>query len=115
MEETGVGWVEAVVETLPRDTLEAVSDASSSLSVSAKTKGGLIIGAPSRKSKGSNPVPLPQNDTSKVQSCLQSDPARAIKRCCNALALRAAALCSSSLANLNKCRACKINSILSKG
>ena len=29
-----VGWVEAVVETLPRDTLKAVSDASSSLSVS---------------------------------------------------------------------------------
>ena len=101
--------MEAVVETLPRDTLEAVSDASSSLSVSPKSKGGFIIGAPSRKSKGSNPVPLPKNDTSKVQSCLQSDPARAIKKCCKASALRAAALCSSLAANLNKRRACKIN------
>ena len=115
MEETGVGWVEAVVETLPRDTLKAVSDSSSSLSVSPKSKGGFIIGAPSRKSKGSNPVPLPKNDTSKVQSCLQSDPVRVIKRCCNASALRAGALCSNSVANLNKRRACKINSILRRG
>ena len=52
MEETGVGWVEAVVETLQRDTLEAVSDASSSLSVSPKSKGGFSTGVPSRKSKG---------------------------------------------------------------
>ena len=107
--------MEAVVETLPRDALEAVSDASSLLSVSPKSKGGFIIGAPSRKSKVSNPVPLPKNETSKVQSCLQSDPARAIKRCCNASALRAAALCSSSVANLNKHRACKINGMLRRG
>ena len=107
--------MEAVVETLPRDALEAVSDASSSLSVSPESKGGFIIGAPSRKSKGSNPVPLPKNDTSKVQSCLQSDPARVIKWCCNASALRAAALCSSSAANLNKRRACKINGMLRRG
>ena len=104
--------MEAVVETLPRDTLEAVSDASSSLSVSPKSKGGFMMGAPSKKSKGSNPVPLLKNDTSKVQSCLQSDPARVMKRCCSASALRAAALCSSSAANLNKRRACKINDML---
>ena len=104
--------MEAVVETIPRDTLEAVSDASSSLSVSLKSKGGFIIGVPSRKSKESNPVPLPKNNTSKVQSCLQSDPARVIKRCCNASALRAVALCSSSVANLNRRRACKINGML---
>ena len=101
-----------MVETLPRDTLEAVSDASSSLSVSPKSKGGFIIGAPSKKSKGSNPVPLPKNDTSKVQSCLQSDPSRAIERCCNASALRAVALCSSLVANLNRRRASKINGML---
>ena len=41
-----------MVETLPRDTLEAVSDASSSLSVSPKSKGSFIIGAPSKKSRG---------------------------------------------------------------
>ena len=104
-----------MVETLPRDTLEAVSDASSSLSVSPKSKGGFMIGAPSKKLKGSNPVPLPKNDTSKVQSSLQSDHARAMKRCCSALALRASALCSSLAANRNKQRACKINDMLKKG
>ena len=107
--------MEAVVETLLRDTLKAVSDASSSLSVSSKSKGGFMIGALSKKSKGSNPVPLPKNNTSKVQNCLQSDPARVMKRCCSALALRAAALCSSSAANLNKRRACKINDMLRRG
>ena len=94
--------MEVVVETLPRDTLEAVSDASSSLLVSPKSKGGFMIGALSKKSKRSNPVPLPKNDMSKVRSCLQSDPARAMKRYCSASALRAAVLCSSSVANLNK-------------
>ena len=107
--------MEAVVETLPRETLEAVSDASSSLLVSGRSKGGFMIGVLSKKSKGSNPVPLPKNDTSKVQSSLQSDPARVMKRCCNASALRAAALCSSSAANLNKRRACKINDMLRRG
>ena len=104
-----------MVETLPRDTLEAVSDAFSLLSMSPKSKGGFMIGAPSKKSKGSNPVPLPKNDTSNVQSCLQSDPTRVMKRCCSALALRAAALCSSLVANLNKRRACKINDMLRRG
>ena len=104
-----------MVETLPRETLEAVSDASSSLSVSPKSKGGFMIRAPSKKLKGSNPVPLPKNDTSKVQSSLQSDPARVMKRCCNASALRAAALCSSSVANLNNRRACKMNDMLRRG
>ena len=46
---------EAVVETLLIVTLEAVSDASSLLSVSPRSKGGLIAGAPSRKSKGRIP------------------------------------------------------------
>ena len=104
-----------MVETLPRETLKAVSDASSSLSVSPKSKGGFMIGALSKKSKRSNPVPLPKNDTSKVQSSLQSDPARAMKRCCNASALRAAALCSSSAANLNNQRACKNERYAKKG
>ena len=98
---------EAVVETLPIVTLEAVSDASSSLSVSPRSKGGLIAGAPSRKSKGSNPVPLPKKCTSRVQSSLQLDPAKATKRCCKAAAFKAAALCSNSVASLNNRNAYK--------
>ena len=62
---------EAVVETLPIVTLEAVSDASSSLSVSPRSKGGFIAGTPSRKLKGSTPIPLPKKCTSRVQSSLQ--------------------------------------------
>ena len=98
---------EAVVERLPIVTLEAVSDASSSLSVSPRSKGGLIAGAPSRKSKGSNPVPLPKKCTSRVQSSLQLDPTKATKRCCKASAFKAAALCSNSAASLNNRNAYK--------
>ena len=50
--------VEAVVEALPNEILEA---ASSSLSVSPKSKGALMAGAASRKSNGSKPVPFPKN------------------------------------------------------
>ena len=109
MEAAAAEGVEAVVDTLPMVTLEAVSDASSSLSVSPRSKGGLIMGALSRKSNGSNPVPLPKKVTNNVQSSLQSEPASATNRCCNASAFRAAALCSNSAANLNKRRACNTN------
>ena len=98
---------EAGVETLLIVTLEAVSGASSSLSVSPRSEGGLIAGAPSRKSKGSNPVPLPKKCTNRVQSSLQLDPAKATKRCCKAWAFKAAALCSNSAANPNNCNAYK--------
>lgn len=96
---------EAVVETLPIVTLEAASEASSSLSVSVRSRGRLIAGAPSRNSKGSNPVPFPKKWTSKVHSSLQSEPARAIKRCCNASPFKAAALDSSLAASRNNRRA----------
>ena len=96
--------VEAVVDVLPRETLEA---ASSSLSVSPKSSGALMAGAESKKSKGSKPVPFPKNCTNKVQSSLQSEPARAINRCWRASALSAEALCSSSAARRKSLRACK--------
>ena len=86
--------MEAVVETLPIVTLEAASEVSSSLSVSVSSNGRLIAGAPSRNSKGSNPVPFPKKWTNKVHSSLQSEPARAMKRCCNASPFKAAALVS---------------------
>ena len=96
---------EAVMETLPIVTLEAASEASSSLSVSVRSRGHLIAGAPSRNSKGSNPVPFLKKWTSKVHSSLQSEPARAIKRCCNASPFKAAALDSSLAASQNNRRA----------
>ena len=96
--------VEAVVDVLPRETLEA---ASSSLSVSPRSSGALMAGAESKKSKGSKPVPFPKNCTNKVQSSLQSEPAKAINRCWRASALSAEALCSSSAARRKSLRACK--------
>ena len=55
LEEDASTSKEAVVETLPIVTLEAVSEASSSLSVFVRSSGRFIAGAPSRNSKGSNP------------------------------------------------------------
>ena len=90
------------MDTLPRVVLEALS---SSLSVSPKSKGALMAGAASRKSNGSNLVPLPKNWTRSVHNSLQSDPARAINKCWRASARSAEALCSSSAANRKSRRA----------
>ena len=60
--------MEAVVETLPRDTLEAVSDASSSLSVSPKSKGGFITGAGHCLENQRDQIQYPYRRTTQVRS-----------------------------------------------
>ena len=97
--------VEAVVDTLPREILEA---ALSSLSVSHRSNGALMAGAASKKLKGSKPVPFPKNWTKRVQSSLQSNPANATNKCWRASALSAEALCSSSAASRKSLKDCKI-------
>ena len=69
--------MEAVVETLLRDTLEAVSDASSSLSVSPKSKGGFMIGAPSKNQR--DQIRYPYQRTTQARSrvvCSLTSPGR---------------------------------------
>ena len=52
--------VEAVVEVgVVVEVVEEASPVSSSVSVSVRSNGGLILGAPSRKLKGSTPVSFP--------------------------------------------------------
>ena len=110
--ETSTEAAEAVVDTLPSVVLEALS---SSLSVSPKSKGALMAGAASRKSNGSNPVPLPKNWTRSVHNSLQSDPAKAMNKCWRASAWSAEALCSSSAANRESRRAYRIRGEMVRG
>ena len=70
---------------------------SSSDSVSVKSKGTGILGAASRKLKGSMPVSFPKKVTSKVNKSWQLTPARAMVMCCNASRRKEAAFASNSL------------------
>ena len=80
------------------DWMEAASDAtevSSSLSVSVRSRGRLITGAPSKNWKGSSSQLDPKKVMSTPQRSLQSTPANAIVMCCKASLLKAAAQPSS--------------------
>ena len=68
------------------EVVEEASLVSSSVSVSVRSRGGLILGAPSKKPKGSTPVSFPKNVVRRVNNSLHLDPARAIVICCRASA-----------------------------
>ena len=99
--------VPEVVDTGAADNeveVASVSVLSPSDSVLVRSNGGAILGAGSKKLKGSIPVSLPKNVTSKVNSSQQSTPARAIVKCCSAFIRRAAALDSNSAAKQKRHR-----------
>ena len=102
----GEGSAEAVGACPGLVRVEAVSSppSSDSDSVSVRSKGHLMIGAASRKLKGSTSVPLPKKVTNRVKSSLVSDPARAMVRNCKASFLSAAAFPSSSAASRKRRR-----------
>ena len=89
------------------EVAEEASPVSSSVSVSVRSRDGLILGAPSKKPKGSTQVSFPKNVVRRVNNSLQLDPARAIVICCRASARKAAAFVSSSVASLKSCKDCK--------
>ena len=78
-EDEALDWVEAASEA---------TEVSLLLSVSVRSRGHLISGAPSKNWKGSLD---PKKDTSTLQRSLQSTPANAIVMCCKASLLKAAA------------------------
>ena len=79
--------VEAVVGVrVAVEVVEEASLVSSSVSVSVRSRGSLILVAPSKKPKGSTPVSFLKNVVRRVNNSLQLDPARAIVICCRALA-----------------------------
>ena len=60
---------------------KSATEASSSLSVSTKSNGFLMVGATSRNSKGSLLDPLPKNRVNRFHNSLQSVPAIAMNKC----------------------------------
>ena len=85
-EDEALDWVEAASEA---------TEVSSSLSVSVRSRGHLINGAPSKNWKGSSSQLDPKKVTSTLQRSLQSTPANTIIMCCKASLLKAAAQPSS--------------------
>ena len=68
------------------EVVEEASPVSLSVSVFVSSRGSLILGAPSKKPKGSTPVSFPKNVVRRVNNSLHLDPARAIVICCRASA-----------------------------
>ena len=87
---------------------ESATEASSSLSVSTKSSGFLMVGAASRNSKGSWLDPLLKNKVSRFHNSLQSVPAIVMNKCWRASCLRAMAFPSSSAERRKSRRAYKI-------
>ena len=79
----GVAAVEVEVETTSDPSAVELPSppTSSSDSVSVRSKGTGILGAASRKLKGSMPVSFPKNVTRSVNNSRQLTPARAIVIC----------------------------------
>ena len=93
--------------TVATEVVESASEASSSLSISTKSSGFLMVGAVSRNSNGSASVPFPKNMVNKDHNSRQSVPAMAMNKCCRASCFNAAALALSSAERRNKRKAYK--------
>ena len=99
------GGAEVEEETAPNPSaveLPSSPTSSSSNSVSVRSKGAEILGAASKKLKGSMPVSFLKNVMRSVNNSRQLTPARAMVMCWSTSSQREATLASSSPAKQNK-------------